>query len=122
MKKDTMAIIHITDLKISTLIGTNDWERTKKQQVVLNIQVSYDASEAVKSDSITDALDYKTLKKQIIAFVENSHYGLLEKLTQEILTLILQNKRILSATVRIDKPKALRFAKSVAVEMTASQT
>jgi hypothetical protein len=37
------------------------------------------------------------------------------------LTLILKERRVLVAAVRIDKPKALRYAKSVSVLMSASR-
>ena len=117
-----IATIRITDLKISTLIGINDWERTQEQEIMFNIRMEYDASKAISSDSLQQALDYKTLKLKIIDFVQKSHFGLLEKLTQEVLNLIMMDKRILKATVQIDKPNALRFARSVSVEMSNSRS
>lgn len=111
-----MAIIRITDLKLKTIIGIYDWERKIKQAIIINISLEFDASKAAKTDSIKDTVDYKSLKKRIIDLVEGSHYCLLEKLVEEILNLIMADPKILNATVKIDKPKALRFAKSVSVE------
>ncbi len=117
-----MAIIRITDLKLKAIIGINAWERTTKQDVLINLTLDFDASRAAKSDNIKDTVDYKALKKSIIALIESSKFFLLEKLVEEVLTLIMQDPKIRKATVRIDKPKALRFAKSVSIESTRSKS
>jgi D-erythro-7,8-dihydroneopterin triphosphate epimerase len=111
-----MAIIRITDLKLKAIIGINSWERTTKQEVIINLELSFDSSQAAKSDNIKDTIDYKALKKAIINLVETSQFFLLERLVEKVLDLIMTDRKVLQATVRIDKPKALRFAKSVSLE------
>ncbi len=111
-----MAIIRITDLKLKAIIGINTWERTTRQDVIINLELDFDASKPAQSDNIKDTVDYKALKKRIIELVEGSKFFLLEKLVEKVLTLIMQDSKIRKATVRIDKPKALRFAKSVSIE------
>jgi len=112
-----MAIIRITNLKLRTIIGIYGWERRKKQTVLINVTLQCNAAKAAKSDDINDALDYKTLSKKIIAAVLPSKFYLLEKLCQMVLDIVLENKQVRQATVRIDKPGALRFAESVSVEL-----
>ena len=112
-----MATIRVTDLRLRTVIGTNDWERESKQDIVINIALECDAAKAAQSDDLKDAVDYKALTKRIIEFAEGSQVFLLEKLTAQVLDMIMEDKRILSSAVRIDKPLALRFSKSVSVEM-----
>lgn len=114
-----MATIRITNLKLRTIIGTNDWERHKKQNVVINIALDYNAAKASRSDNIKDALDYKILTKKVIKTVESSSYFLLEKLADSILNIVLQFPGVRKATVRVDKPLALRFADSVSLELSA---
>ena len=116
-----MATIQITDLLLRTIIGTNDWERDKPQDIVLNISIEYNATKAAQSDNIRDTVDYKSLTKKIIHTVENSRLFLLEKLGATILEIILKTPGVKSATVRIDKPNALRFAKSVSVTLTKAK-
>ena len=113
-----MATIRITDLNLRAVIGTNDWERIHKQDVVVNIVLTYDAQKAIKSDQIKDAVDYKTITKKIIKEVEASQYQLIEKLADAVLQIAMENSKVLSAHVRIDKPLALRFARSVSVEIS----
>jgi D-erythro-7,8-dihydroneopterin triphosphate epimerase len=113
-----IAKLSIVDLLLRTVIGDNEWERDVKQDVIINLSFEFDASKAVESDSISDTVNYKALKRKIIAEVENSRYRLLEKLAAKVLEIVMEDKRVISATVKVDKPQALRYAKSVAVEMS----
>ena len=113
-----MATIRITDLQLRTIIGINDWERHEKQDVVINIWIEYDAKKAAKSDSVKDTIDYKEITKKIIKKVEASQYYLLEKLADTILNIVADYSKVKAVTVRVDKPQALRFARSVSVELT----
>ena len=116
-----MAIIRITNLKLRTIIGINDWEREKKQEIVINIAITIDATKAAASDDIKDTIDYKTLTKRIIKEAEASSYFLLEKLCRHVLDIVLEENLAQEATVRIDKPGALRFSESVSLELTESK-
>jgi D-erythro-7,8-dihydroneopterin triphosphate epimerase len=112
------ATVRITDLLLRTIIGGNDWERNKKQDVIINIAYDFDASKAVASDAMEDAVDYKKMKRRVIDEVEKSRFRLLEKLTGRVLSVVMEDRRVSRATVTIEKPAALRFAKTVSVEMS----
>jgi len=112
-----MAIIRITNLKLRTIIGINAWERKKKQTVLINVTIHFDASKSAKTDHINDTIDYKTLSKQIIKAVTSSKCYLLEKLCQMVLDIVMEDPNVSEAFIRIDKPGALRFAESVSVEL-----
>ena len=116
-----MTTIRITDLSLKTIIGTHPWERIIKQKVIINITLEYDSSQAIQTDNIDRAVDYKAITKKIISEAEQSRYFLLESLTHHILRLIMTNKNIRAVTVRVDKPGALRFARSVSAELIARQ-
>ncbi|MCK5696840.1 MAG: dihydroneopterin triphosphate 2'-epimerase [Gammaproteobacteria bacterium] len=112
-----VATIYIKNLRLRTFIGFNQEEKTKKQDVIINIQLRYDASVAIKSDSVEDACNYKTLTKKIIGLVEEQPFDLLEKMAGDIIALIAPFEKVLWASVEIDKPHALRFSDSVSVQM-----
>lgn len=114
-----MAIIRITDLTLRAIIGTNAWERTTKQKVVINVTLEYNSAKASKTDNIQYAVDYKIITKKIIDRVTRSRFFLLERLANMVLKTVMENKVVRTASVRIDKPRALRFAKSVSVELSA---
>ncbi len=113
-----MAKIRITDLSLRTIIGLHDWERKNKQDILINVLFDYDCTACRTNDRIEDAVDYRSLTKKIITEVESSNFFLLEKLTAHVLKIVMDIPRIQSATVRIDKPQALRFARSVSVELS----
>jgi D-erythro-7,8-dihydroneopterin triphosphate epimerase len=113
-----LAKLQITDLLIRAVIGDNQWERDVKQDVIINITCEFDPSKAIASDALEDTVNYKSMKKKIIAEVEGSSYRLLEKLTARVLAIVMEDGRVFNATVRVDKPQALRYAKSVSIEMS----
>lgn len=116
-----MTTIRIADLTLKTIIGTNPWERTTRQKVVINATLKYNASQAIAADNIKEAVDYKTITKKIIARVKASRFFLLERLANEIIKIIMETKTVQKATVRVDKPLALRYAKSVSAEVSAKR-
>jgi FolB domain-containing protein len=115
------ATIRITNLKLDAIIGCNDWERHTPQQVVINIAMDFDASKAIATDTLDATVDYRAMKKRIIASVTSSSFNLLETLTSHVLTLIMNEPLVVRATVSIDKPKALRFADSVSVTLSTER-
>ena len=113
--------IVIKDLLLRCIIGINEEERREKQDVLINIEMSLTFSEASKKDDITKTVDYKKINKKIIATVENSKFFLVETLAEKIAQICLDNVKIRKVKVSVEKPGALRFARSVGVEITREQ-
>jgi dihydroneopterin aldolase/D-erythro-7,8-dihydroneopterin triphosphate epimerase len=113
--------ITIQDLALRCIIGLYPEEREKKQDVLINVVMGTDLRAAGKSDDLNDTVDYKTIKLEILDFVENSCFKLIESLAEGIADICLKAARVQNVTVRIDKPGALRFCKSVAVEVTRTR-
>ena len=109
--------IQIKDLHLRTIIGINDEERRNRQDVLINITLYADMRAAGRSDDITDAVNYRTITKQVIKLVETSSFFLVEKMAAEIAAICLAEPRVERAWVRVEKPGALRFARSVGVEI-----
>jgi len=116
-----MAVIRIKNLLIPTIIGFNPDERINLQDVIINLEIEVDVSKAVDTDDQDVIYNYKTITKSIINFVSESKYNLLERLTHEVLQLIMKDDRVLRAKVEIDKPRALRFSDSVSVELESKR-
>ena len=116
-----MARIRVKDLCLRTFIGINEDEILNKQDVLINLTILYAAQDAVRDNDIDHALNYRTITKAVIAHVEGNRFALLERLTQELLDLIMTNESVLYAEVEVDKPHALRFAESVSITLAASR-
>ena len=77
-------IIYIKDLRVQTIIGIFGWEREVRQEVSIDLEISFDCKKAAKTDSIEDTIDYKKITKSIIKFVEESSFQLQESLAEGI--------------------------------------
>lgn len=112
-----MARIRVKDLRLRTYIGIKEEEINNKQDVLINLTILYPAVDAVEVNDIEHALNYRTITKAIIAHVEGNRFALLERLTQEILDLVMAHQAVRYAEVEVDKPHALRFAESVSITL-----
>lgn len=110
--------ILIRDLLVRCVLGINDDERRERQDVVINLTVHADLRRAGKSDSIGDTVDYRALKKRVLAMAESSQFFLVEALAEAIAELCLDQQGVRRIDVSVEKPHALRFARSVAVEIS----
>ena len=113
--------IFIRDLALRCIIGIYPEERREKQDIVINIEMHCDLKKVGRSDDLNDTVDYKSIKKQILKLVEESGFQLIEALAENIADIALANEKVQQVIVTIDKPGALRFAKSSAVEITRSR-
>lgn len=109
--------IIIKDLLLRGIIGLNDWEREKQQDILINLTVFTDMAAAGRSDDMADSLNYRTLTKAIIAYVDSSRHYLVEALATGIARLAIVDHGAERVIVRVEKPGALRFAASVGVEI-----
>ena len=113
--------IFIKDLACRCIIGVNPEDRREKQDVIINIALWADLRPAGLSDLFTDTVDYRGIKKRVIALVEKSEYQLVEALAENIAQACLLDPRVHQVQVAVEKPAALRFARSVGVEVTRTR-
>ncbi|MAY72976.1 dihydroneopterin triphosphate 2'-epimerase [Halomonas litopenaei] len=116
-----LATIRIKNLRLRTFIGIKEEEILNRQDVVINAVIRYRADKAVAFNHIEQALNYRTITKEVIALVEENRFQLLERMTREVLDLIMSHEQVLTTQVEIDKPHALRFADSVSITLSASR-
>jgi len=112
-----MAKVKIENLRLRTIIGTFDIERGEKQDIITNIEFSYDSKKAAETDDLTYAVDYKAMIDKIQDDVEDSHFFLLEKLADHIMSIIKTFDTVYDVTVKVGKPDAIRFADCISVEL-----
>ena len=113
--------IAIKNLLLRTIIGFNEWERKKKQDLIINVTVEFDRKTAVETDSVQGSVNYKSITKKIIDAVENSKFNLIEKLADHLLGIIMEDEKVLTATVEIDKPHSVRFSESISAKVSGKR-
>ena len=109
--------ILIKDLLVRGIVGVNDWERTHKQDILVNLALYADLQSAAKSDDVADSVNYRTVAKGVIELVESSTPYTVEALAERIAQLCLSMPKVDRVGVRVEKPGAVRFARSVGVQI-----
>ena len=114
--------IHIRDLVVPGILGINPDERVNEQDILVNATLWVDTRPAAASDDIADAANYRTITKAIIAHIRDGKPQLVERLVQEIadLTFALE-PRVREIEVTVEKPGALRHARSVGITIHRSR-
>lgn len=112
-------IIH--DLLVRGIIGVNDWERKRAQDILINISLFTDTRRAADTDSIADCVNYSTMSKKIQAHAESAQRLTVEALANDLARICLEEKNVQRVILRVEKPGAVRFAKSVGVEIERSR-
>jgi dihydroneopterin aldolase len=107
--------IFIHALKTEAIVGIFDWERQVRQTVILDIEFSADIRKAALTDSIDDTLNYKRVAKQVLAFVEESRFHLVETLAEHVAMLILEEFAVAWVRISLSKPGAIRSSRDVGV-------
>ena len=113
--------IHIRGLALRCIIGVYEEERRERQDVNIDITLYADLRAAGKSDALNDTVDYKALKKRVVAAVEESSFLLVERLAEHVAETCLADARVQRVRVCVEKPTALRFARTVGVEIMRSR-
>ncbi len=110
--------VFIKDLLVRGILGINAKERVQRQDILVNVVMWADTRPAARSDDIADAVNYRTVAKAIIEHIENGQPFLVERLVDEIAQLCFEiDARIQAVEVSVEKPGALRFARSVGVRI-----
>jgi len=107
--------IFITALAAEAVIGIYDWEREVKQRLEIDLEIWMDLRAAASSDGIEDTLNYKSVAKRVLAFVEASRYRLVEALAGEIARIVLEEFKVARVRVTVHKPGAIRHSRDVGV-------
>ena len=116
-----MDIIFLGGLEIDTIIGIYEWERTTKQTIVLDIEMAWNIEQAAMTDNIDYTLDYKSVSKRIISFVEGSQFFLVEKLVVEIANIIRHEFSVPWVKITLNKKGAIRGARDVGIVIERGQ-
>lgn len=114
--------ILIKDLRIPGIIGINPEERVNEQEILVNAVLWADTSPAAASDDIVDAVNYRTVTKALIAHIREGKPMLVERLVQELTDIcFVTEPRIKRVEMTVEKPGALRYARSVGISITRDQ-
>ena len=109
--------LFIRDLLVRCYLGVSEEERRERQDVLIGLVMDVDLATATRSDRVEDSVNYRDLKKRVLALAQDTPLHLAETLAERIANICLEHPRILRVEVTVEKPTALRFARSVGVRI-----
>lgn len=114
----------IRDLVLNAQIGVYAHEHGKAQRVRLNLdlhvsdpQASNMSRPAVGADDLSRVVDYDTVMNAVRQIISTGHVQLVETLAERVAEACLQDQRVRSAKVRVEKLDVFADASSVGVEI-----
>jgi FolB domain-containing protein len=109
--------IIIRDLTARGIIGVNPDERENTQEIIINVALFTDTHTAGKTDQILDTVSYSAVAKKIRTCAESAQRYTVEALAEDIAEICLRESGVVKVQVRVEKPRAIRFAASAGVEI-----
>lgn len=107
--------ILIDELRFRAIVGVHPWERERPQELRVSLEIELSTVAAGLSDELEDTVDYDRLCAQLIHRARRARRRTLEALAQDLADQCLEEERIEAVLVKLEKPEALRRARSVAV-------
>ena len=107
----------IKDFIIEEIIGIHKHEKIKKQKIKFNIVLDINQSSIPDEKDIKSIVDYEKITNKLESLTKSKKYNFLESLAEDSFEEIFEDKRINTATIKIEKPEAIKNAKSVGVEV-----
>jgi len=111
--------IIIKGLELRINIGLPEKERSKKQKVILDCEISHSLIKAGRSDRIKDTINYSKVSTRITE-ISNQKFLTLESLAYQVATAIKSEFKAKQVKILAKKPGALKRFKAeyAAVEVT----
>ena len=109
--------VFIKDLIVQGILGIDDCERITPQPIIINAILYTDLHSAAKSDDISDCVDYRILSEELVKHTQQAERFTVEALANDLAMLCLHQPNVQKVFIRVEKPEALPYAKSVGVEI-----
>ena len=113
--------VFIKDFIIEEIIGIHKHEKIKKQKIKFNIVLDVNQNLIPNEGDIKSIVDYEKITNKLKNLTKSKKYNFLESLAEDSFKEIFEDERINSVTIKIEKPEAIKKAKSVGVEVFKSR-
>ena len=108
----------ITDLTLLMSIGIHKFEKIKKQEVKLNININISPSLFPDENKLNSIVNYETIIKNITKIAKKKHFELLETLAEDIFAELFKDRNINKIILKIEKTEIIKNTSSVGIEIT----
>ena len=113
--------VFVRDLEVETEIGVHPREKHAAQRIIVNVDLAVVETPVKDTDRYSDVVCYEHVVERVRAFAAEGHVNLVETLAERIAAACLEDHRVLSARVRIEKPDIFDDCRSVGIEIERFQ-
>lgn len=109
--------VFVRDLVGECYLGVHSHERGSRQRVRINLEVAVTDLGAPPNDAIADVVCYEDLVTAVRDLLAGPHTSLVETLAERIAGLAFEDRRVVSARVRVEKLDVFADTAAVGVEI-----
>jgi dihydroneopterin aldolase len=100
--------IIVAELPLRARVGVGEVERAAEQEILVDVELSFDVAAAGLSDDLRDTIDYERVSVVAGSVAKARPFHLLEAIAEEIARALLSELPVGEVAVRVRKPAALR--------------
>lgn len=109
--------VFVRDLVLSCSIGVHVHEKDAHQRVRINLDLAVNEGDGDLGDDIANVVCYEDISTGVRAIAQRGHINLVETLAEDIAAMCLEDRRVRSVRVRVEKLDVMPDATSVGVEI-----
>lgn len=113
--------IELRGLEVSCIIGDRPEERTREQQLLVDIAITCDFTAVVKSDSLVDTIDYVQLAERVRQALRVGKYAMIESAAACVARVCLESERVVTVYVTITKSGCVPGLQAAVVKVKHSR-
>ena len=113
--------VFVRDLNVMATVGVLEHEKLAPQKLVISVDLTVREGREGLDDRLENVVCYGNVVDNIKAIIAKGHVNLIETLADMIAASALEDKRVLAAKVRIEKPDIIPECASVGIEIERLQ-
>lgn len=110
--------VFVRGLEVNAGIGVYDHEHGRLQRLVIDVTLELEPRPV---ERLGDTINYETVAAAARAIAAEGHVGLVETFAERLARACLEDRRVLRAAVRIEKPGALEAAVAPGCEIVLAR-
>ncbi len=110
--------LELLGLEVACVIGDRPEERGREQRLVVDVSLACDLAAAGASDDLRDTVDYAALATAIRTALRAARCQMIECAAECVARVCLDDPRVRSARVRVEKQGAVPGLRAAAVTVT----
>jgi dihydroneopterin aldolase len=112
-----MSSISISDIKLSTVIGVEAWEKAMPQTLLVSLEFGIANEKVFTSDDLNDATDYAKVVARVKEAAAEKNFNLIEAFAAHIAQLLLKEFELPWVNITVTKPAILSGVGAIGVSL-----